>query len=156
MSRLYKVWSGIIQRCYNPKAKNYHNYGGRGITMFDEWRNSFSAFEKFCLTNGWKQGLQIDRIDNENGYFPNNIQFVTCAENLRNKRSNHLITYNGETHCLTDWSNILGIVDSTLQRRLTSGWSVEDAFTRPIQQHKKRADDFCSYGERKDNERKAE
>ena len=153
MSRLYKVWSGIIQRCYNPKAKNYHNYGGRGIKMFEPWRRSFTSFESYCLAKGWKQGLQVDRIDNDDGYFPGNIRFVTCAENLRNKRSNNLITYKGETHCLTDWSNILGIADSTLQRRLTSGWSIEDAFTRPIQQHRKRkADDFCSYGERREGE----
>ena len=153
MSRLYKVWSGIIQRCYNPKAKNYHNYGSRGIKMHDEWRKDFSAFEDYCIATGWKPGLQVDRIDNDDGYVPGNIRFVTCAENLRNKRSNNLITYKGETHCLTDWSNILGIADSTLQRRLTSGWSVEDAFTKPIQRHKKRnVDDFCSYGERKDNE----
>lgn len=105
--------------------------------MFEEWRRDFSAFECFCLANGWKPGLQVDRIDNEDGYFPGNIRFVTSAENLRNKRCNHLITFKGETHCLTDWSNILGIADSTLHRRLSSGWSVEDAFTRPIQRHRK-------------------
>ena len=100
--------------------------------MFEPWRISFIDFEAYCLAKGWKQGLQIDRIDNDDGYCPGNIRFVTCAENLRNKRSNNMITYKGETHCLTDWSKILGIADSTLQRRLTSGWSVEDAFTRPI------------------------
>lgn len=135
--KLYRVWDGIIQRCYNPKSKNYHNYGGRGIKMFEQWRKNFSSFEKYCLDNGWKNGLQVDRIDNELGYFPQNIRFVTSAENLRNKRSNNSITYNGETHCLTDWSQILGIADSTLQRRLSSGWSIEDAFTKPIQRHKK-------------------
>ena len=151
--KLYRVWDGIIQRCYNPYAKNYHNYGGRGIRMLEEWRRDFNAFESFCLANGWKPGLQVDRIDNSAGYFPENIRFVTSAENLRNKRTNHLITYNGETHCLTDWSKILGVADSTLQRRLSSGWSVEDAFTKSIQRHKKRnGDDFCSYGERREGE----
>lgn len=82
--RLYRVWDGIIQRCCNPNAKNYSNYGGRGIYICDEWKNNFSAFEEFCLTNGWKYGLQVDRIDNNKGYCPNNIQFVTRAENLRN------------------------------------------------------------------------
>ena len=135
--RLYRVWDGIIQRCYNPYAKNYHNYGGRGIRMLEEWRRDFTLFEHFCLANGWKPGLQVDRIDNDMGYFPANIRFVTSAENLRNKRTNHLLTYNGETHCLTDWCKILGISDSTLLRRLSSGWSIEDAFTRPIQIHRK-------------------
>lgn len=105
--------------------------------MHDEWRISFTAFEDYCMTNGWKQGLQIDRINNSEGYFPWNIRFITRAENLRNKRTNHLITYNGETHCITDWSNMLGIPTSTLWRRFTSGWSVEDAFTKPIQRHTK-------------------
>ena len=113
--------------------------------------NAIRTFK--CFGIEVKQGLQVDRIDNDDGYFPGNIRFVTCAENLRNKRSNNIITYKGETHCLTDWSKILGIADSTLQRRLTSGWSVEDAFTKPIQRHKKRnADDFCSYGERREGE----
>lgn len=135
---LYRVWDGIVQRCCNPNAKNYYNYGGRGIKMHDEWRNNFTVFENFCLSNGWKQGLQVDRINNSEGYFPWNIRFVTRPENLRNKRTNHLITYNGETRCMTDWSNILGIPLSTLWRRFTSGWSVEDAFTKPIQRHTKK------------------
>ena len=105
--------------------------------MFEPWRKSFTSFESYCLAKGWKPGLQVDRIDNDDGYCPGNIRFVTSAENLRNKRSNNLITYNGETHCLTDWSKILGIADSTLQRRLSSGWSIEDAFTKPIQRHRK-------------------
>lgn len=90
--KLYRVWDGIVQRCYNQKAKNYHNYGCRGITMFEPWRNSFTSFESYCLAKGWEPGLQVDRIDNEDGYYPGNIRFVTSAENLRNKRSNNLIT----------------------------------------------------------------
>jgi hypothetical protein len=135
--KLYRVWDGIVQRCYNHKAKNYHNYGGRGIKMLEEWRNSFASFEDFCLSNGWVHGLQIDRIDNDGGYFPGNIRFVTRAENLRNKRTNNMVTFNGETRCMADWSNLLGISESTLWRRFSSGWRVEDAFTKPIQRHKK-------------------
>ena len=135
--RLYRVWDGIIQRCYNPNATNYNNYGGRGIKMHDEWRNSFSSFEIFCIENGWKHGLQIDRIDNSEGYFPNNIRFVTRADNLRNKRTNHFLTMNGETHCVADWCNLLGISDSTVWRRLKSGWSVEDTLTKPTQKRAK-------------------
>lgn len=134
--RLYRVWDGIIQRCYNPNAKNYHNYGGRGIGMLDEWRNSFAAFEAYCMENGWKHGLQVDRIDNSAGYYPNNVRFVTSAENSRNKRTNHVLTMNGETRCIADWCKVLGIDDSTVWRRLTSGWDVEDALTKPVQARK--------------------
>lgn len=94
--KLYRVWDGIVQRCCNPKAKNYHNYGGRGISMCQEWRDSFSAFEEYCLSHGWTHGLQVDRIDNGKGYFPDNIRFVTQAENLRNKRTSHIVTYNAQ------------------------------------------------------------
>ena len=135
--KLYRVWDGIVQRCYNPKASNYHNYGGRGIDMDDEWRNDFQIFEDYCLSNGWKDGLQIDRIDNNKGYAPNNVRFVTRKQNLRNKRNNHLITYNGETMCVADWCARLGINDSTVWRRLSSGWSVEDTLTKPLQKRTK-------------------
>ena len=140
-SQLYRVWDGIVQRCCNPNAKNYKNYGGRGIGVCDEWRNSFKAFEEYCLSHGWEQGLQIDRVDNELGYVPNNVRFVAPKQNARNKRTNHLITFQGETMCAADWCERFGISDSTLWRRLTSGWSVEDAFTKPIQRHRKKDGD---------------
>lgn len=135
--KLYRVWDGMVQRCYNPNASNYHNYGGRGIDMDDEWRNDFQIFEDYCLSNGWKDGLQIDRIDNNKGYAPDNVRFVTRKQNLRNKRTNHLITYNGETMCVADWCARLGINDSTVWRRLSSGWSVEDTLTKPLQKRTK-------------------
>lgn len=134
--KLYRVWDGIVQRCYNQNAKNYHNYGGRGIEMDSVWRNSFTEFEQYCLSHGWEPGLQVDRVDNNKGYFPDNIRFVTTAENLRNKRTNHLLTFKGETLCVADWCKRFGISDSTLWRRLTSGWSVEDALTKPLQKRK--------------------
>lgn len=133
--RLYRVWDGIIQRCCNKNSANYHNYGGRGIGVYDDWKNSFSEFEEYCIANGWEQNLQVDRINNNKGYYPGNIWFVTRADNLRNKRTNHMITYNGETLCAADWCYRIGMAESTLWRRLTSGWSVEDAFTKPIQRH---------------------
>ena len=136
-SQLYRVWDGIVQRCCNPNAKNYKNYGGRGIGVCAEWRNSFKAFEKYCLAHGWQHGLQIDRVDNELGYVPNNVRFVSAKQNARNKRTNHLITFQGETMCAADWCERFGISDSTLWRRLTSGWSIEDALTRPKQKRKR-------------------
>lgn len=135
--QLYRVWDGIIQRCYNPNAKNYHNYGGRGIKMHDDWRNDFSSFEHYCLNNGWRHGLHVDRINNNGGYYPNNIQFVTVSKNMRNKRTNHLISYKGETKCAIEWCEAFNIKPSTLWRRLDSGWTIDEAFTKPIQRRKK-------------------
>ena len=139
--RLYRVWDGIVQRCCNPNAKNYHNYGGRGIELCQEWRNSFQEFEDYCLSHGWEYGLQVDRIDNDGGYYPGNIRFVTPSVNLRNRRGNHRITFNGETMCAVDWCKRYEIDDSTLWRRLTSGWSIEEALTKPRQKRTAKMDE---------------
>lgn len=138
---LYRVWDGIIQRCCNPKTKNYHNYGGRGIQLYDEWRKSFGTFEKYCIDNGWEHGLQVDRIDNNKGYFPDNIRFVTVSQNARNKRTNHMLTFNGETKCQIEWCEIFGIKPSTLWRRLNSGWNIEEALTKPTQKRSQKDGD---------------
>jgi len=87
---LYKVWGGIIQRCYNPKHNKYKNYGGRGIKVCDEWKEDFKAFYDFAMAHGWKKGLEIDRINNDGDYEPNNCRFVSHAENNRNRRNNKL------------------------------------------------------------------
>ena len=81
---LHTVWTGIKQRCLNPKTPTYHRYGGRGIKVCKEWRESFVTFRDFCLENGWKRGLQIDRTDNNQGYSPDNVRFVTRSVNIRN------------------------------------------------------------------------
>lgn len=103
----------------------------------DDLDNLMPACRMCNHANGWEYGLQVDRIDNNKGYFPDNIQFVTRAENLRNKRTNHLITFLGETLCAADWCERFGISDSTLWRRLKSGWSIEDALTKPKQKRTK-------------------
>jgi hypothetical protein len=93
------VWNGIKRRCYNPKCKDFKNYGNRGITMCDEWSNNFESFEKWCLENGYKEGLEIDRKDNNNNYEPSNCQFITPAENSaigkRRKFTNNTSGYIG-------------------------------------------------------------
>lgn len=83
---LYQVWHNIIQRCTNPKSNSFVNYGGRGVTVCNEWSNDFLKFIKFCTNNGWNSSLEIDRIDNNKGYYPNNCHFVTKSENCINRR----------------------------------------------------------------------
>ena len=83
---LYKKWVNMKSRCYNPNVHDYENYGARGITVCDEWKNNPNAFIFWGLCNGWKDGLQIDRIDNNKGYSPDNCRFVAIQENLKNKR----------------------------------------------------------------------
>lgn len=125
---LYLVWVGMKDRCLNKNNTHYQHYGGRGITIHKYWVNDFCSFLYWCIKNGWKKGLQIDRIDNNEGYYPNNCRIVTPAVNSRNKRNNILITYNGQTKVLIDWCNILGLKHNTISTRYHKGCSVEDLF----------------------------
>ena len=79
--QLYATWRSMKARCYNPNHKKYHRYGGRGIRVCDEWRNDSQRFIQYWLSNGWKPGLQIDRIDNDGDYCPENCQLLTNREN---------------------------------------------------------------------------
>lgn len=85
-SKLYKVWHGMKTRCYNKNFMYYYNYGGRGITICDEWKNDFKIFYNWAIKNGYKEGLTIDRINNDGNYEPNNCRWITRAEQNRNQR----------------------------------------------------------------------
>jgi hypothetical protein len=87
---LYRVWVSMNQRCYYPKHKYFHRYGGRNIQVCAEWRNDFKKFYDFCTQNGYQKGLQIDRINNDGNYEPDNCRFVTRAENNQNKSTTKL------------------------------------------------------------------
>lgn len=92
---LRAVLSGMINRCNNPKCSDYDLYGGRGVTLCDEWRSDFKRFYDWAIQNGWKKGLQIDRIDNEAGYSPENCRFVSCKTNNANRRSSRIWVVDG-------------------------------------------------------------
>lgn len=133
-SRLMPIWLSMKQRCFNTKAKAYKSYGARGITVCDEWKNSFESFEKWAFENGYDEtahkGLcTLDRIDNDGNYEPSNCRWITNAEQQRNKRSNRLITYGGETLSIAEWSRKLGIPDATIRGRLNRGRSIEDVLS---------------------------
>lgn len=85
--RLYRTWHNMKQRCYNPKAKGYRWYGGKGITVCDEWRNCFVAFQAWALENGYADNLTIDRIDSNKGYQPGNCRWIPGPENAARGRS---------------------------------------------------------------------
>lgn len=127
----YSVWEGIKQRCYNKNYKQYKDYGGRGIFVCDEWKDNPEAFCKWAKEHGHKKGLELDRIDNDGPYSPDNCRFVTRKVQALNKRSNVLITYNGETDNICSWAKRLGVHYQLLKYRLEHGWSIEKAFSTP-------------------------
>lgn len=125
--RLFTTWQNIKNRCYNNCNNEYKNYGGRGIAVCDEWLHDFMSFYNWSMVNCYNDNLTIDRIDNNGNYEPNNCRWVTMKQQQQNKRSNRNYTINGETHCLSEWCEILGLKYSTVQSRIQRNWSIEKA-----------------------------
>lgn len=133
-TRLHNIWSGMKERCYNQNCEKYHLYGGRGVSICDEWKNSFETFYSWAITNGYKEGLSIDRIDNQKGYFPENCRWLTQAEQMRNTTVNHWLTCNGKTMVLMDWAKELNLSETTILKRLKN-FDVETALSKPKAEH---------------------
>jgi hypothetical protein len=109
------------KRCELQSDPHFQDYGGRGIIVCKEWSTSFEAFRDWAVANGYQPELDIDRMDNDLGYCPENCHFVTCKENQRNRRSNHLVTAWGETKTIVEWSedSRCRVAAMTLQNRLS-------------------------------------
>lgn len=135
--RLYAKFSTMKRRCYNPNSEKYNIYGGRGITICDEWLNDPAAFVQWAIEHGGlDERLTIDRIDNNGPYSPENCRFTTPKQQQRNLRTNRVLEYNGESHCMAEWAEILGINYGTLSNRIHSGWPIEKALTTPVKHPK--------------------
>lgn len=137
-SRLYNIYRCMITRCENPKVKDYRFYGGRGITICQEWRESFHAFKEWAINNGYRPDLTIERRDNNGPYSPENCRWATVKEQARNRRTTHLVTYNGVTRSMADLAEEHGIPYGVFALRLRRGWSVERAVKQPLQERRKR------------------
>ncbi len=157
--RLYHVWNTMIQRCYNPKCPNFHHYGGRGISVCDEWRNSFFSFKGWAISYGYdysktRKDQQLDRRDNDGNYCPENCHWVTASENGKNRRylgrvkvkhrphkphARHKLhdgngvswTINGETKPMCQWCDQYGISYQLAQYRVKKcGMTPLEALTK--------------------------
>ena len=135
-TRLYNVWSDMKKRCYNTKNVDYKNYGGRGITVCDEWMD-FQNFYEWAIANGYDETAPrgqctIDRINVDGNYEPENCRWVDRYIQMNNKRNNRILTYNGESHTLAEWCEIVNIPYNCLKSRLNKlHWSVEKTLTTP-------------------------
>lgn len=115
---LRHVYHDMKYRCYNPRHSWYKRYGGRGITICNEWLNNFPAFYKWSIQNGYRQGLSIDRIDNNGNYCPENCRWATCSMQSSNTSRNIKISdKRGTVKNLKEWSKILNIPYATLYYR---------------------------------------
>lgn len=139
-TRLHNIWIGMRQRCRDVNTREYHRYGGRGISVCEEWED-FEEFRKWALANGYDENAPqgqctLDRIDNDGNYEPSNCRWATMEEQSLNrpKRSSYY-EYNGESHTLYEWANLFGIAYRTLKYRVKTGWSLEKALTTPIRQY---------------------
>jgi len=129
----YRIWIGMKSRCLNKNHRAYANYGGRGITLSDEWNDSF---EKFYSDMGdCPKGMSIDRINNDGNYEKFNCRWATRREQSRNTSRSIVITFEGKTMILMDWANTLRVPYYRLRTRIKQlGWTVDRAFTEGISQ----------------------
>jgi hypothetical protein len=127
----YKAWCDMKDRCSNDARDDFKWYGGRGITVYPEWMDNFDTFLKDI---GKKPSPRhsIDRIDNSIGYFPGNCRWATQKTQQNNRRNNHLITFNGITQSIQQWTDAFGMKRGTIAARLDRGWPIEKALTKPI------------------------
>lgn len=133
-TRLHEIWVGMKQRCYNPKKKYFKRYGGRGITVCEEWQ-TFEPFYEWAIANGYRENLTIERVNNDGNYCPSNCRWATRKEQSNNKSSNHKITYNGETHTMTEWAGLLGLPKSVMHDRIRRGWTMERIASTPVRRN---------------------
>jgi hypothetical protein len=128
---LYNVHRCMMRRCYNRKDKRFPSYGGRGITVCDEWRTNRGAFFNWALASGYKSGLTLERRDNDLGYSPDNCCWIPHAAQQNNTTRSHTLSWQGETLTISAWARKLGIRPNAIQHRLDRGWPVERIFSQP-------------------------
>lgn len=131
--KLYKIWTSLKSRCYNPNDKAYKDYGGRGIKVYNDWYYGFITFYEWAFENGYNDNLTIDRINNNGNYEPTNCRWVDRKIQQNNRRNNHYITIKGETKTLQEWGEYVGIKPNTILCRIRKNWSNEEAIFTPLQ-----------------------
>ena len=125
--RLYYIWQGMKDRCYNPQADNYYLYGEKGIKICEEWLKDFLNFQSWSFANGYKNTLSIDRIHNNLGYSPSNCRWATPKEQSNNRTTNKNFTINNETKTLKEWCEQFNKRYPTVWARVNRGWDIYKA-----------------------------
>ena len=122
----------MLCRCYNKNTTRYKHYGGKGVTVCAEW-NTFVLFRDWALSNGYQEGLTIDRIDNNGNYEPSNCRWITNRMQQRNRGNNRVLTFKGESLCMADWADKLGLPYHVIKSRVyLKDWTIEEILTTPV------------------------
>lgn len=130
-TRIYNTWLNMKSRCYNPNNKSYKYYGGKGITICDEWLNSPQNFISWAYSNGYTDELTIDRIDVNGNYEPSNCRWITFTDQMNNRSVCTYFTIDGETHSLTEWCRIYNVSPKLVRPRINKGWDLLTAMAIP-------------------------
>lgn len=130
--RLVQCYRDMRSRCENSNNKRYRIYGGRGITVCDEWRSSFAKFKEWAELNGYRDNLTLDRINVNGNYEPENCRWVDSKIQNNNRTNNRIVEYKNEIMTLHELSEKYNIAYKTLWKRLNMGWSLDDAINKPI------------------------
>lgn len=131
-TKLFGIWTHMLERCYKQYHKSYKDYGGRGISVCNEWKNNFMNFYNWAMENGFDETADfmqctLDRIDVNGNYEPNNCRFVSMKEQCNNRRNSRFLEYSGEAHTVSQWAELIGISYSALEKRLELGWTIGQA-----------------------------
>lgn len=128
-SRLYRTWTNIKSRCYNEGVGSFKHYGAKGIEMCDEWANSYECFKEWAESNGYREELSIDRIDNDKGYNPENCRWADATVQSRNRDCAWDVTIKGVTKHAKEWCEEYGVNYKTACTRKYRGWDHGEAVT---------------------------
>ncbi len=135
--RLYGIYTNMKTRCYNSNYVLFSRYGGRGISICDEWLKSYESFRDWAFNNGYSERLTIERVDNDGNYCPENCKWVDRTAQANNRHTNRILTLNGESDTMANWSRRLNIPYHIIQGRLEKNWDDEKALTTPWNGKKK-------------------
>lgn len=137
-TRIYNIYEKMKSRCNNEKCSGYVDYGGRGISVCDDWMDSFVNFYNWSIVNGYSDLLTIDRINVDGNYSPNNCRWADMKTQQNNRRNNRKVSYNGIEKNVSQWAEEFGMPEDRLLMRLNNGWTVEDALLKPKMKNKKK------------------
>lgn len=136
-TRIFHIFNGMKERCYNPNNKNYQHYGQRGIKICDGWLNDFVSFYNWSIKNGYRDNYSIDRINTNGNYEPGNCRWANFKTQQNNRTNNHPITLSGRTQTMTQWADETGIDARLIHARIVRlGWSEQKAITTPVRKTK--------------------